>query len=176
MPTSSRSHLSLLGEKGHAKNNLSRRTRPAGKERASHRAGTSRSDRAVLLRPESTHRRQQLRPEHQPVQRDRLRRDRVPTACRNPCRARPRSKKRSKKGIDGSQGNVGMIAGWRDLRLGDVCELKYGKSLPKATRSGEGFGVFGSNGEVGRHNKTLTGGMTIIIGRNGLSRRGHVLV
>ena len=60
-----------------------------------------------------------------------------------------------------------MIAGWKDLRLGDVCELRYGKSLPKAKRSGEGFGVFGSNGEVGRHTEALTWGKTIIIGRKG---------
>ena len=60
-----------------------------------------------------------------------------------------------------------MIADWKDLRLGDVCELKYGKSLPKAKRSGEGFSVFGSNGEVGRHREALTWGKTIIIGRKG---------
>ena len=60
-----------------------------------------------------------------------------------------------------------MIADWKDLRLGDVCELKYGKSLPKAKRSGEGFGVFGSNGEVGRHTEALTWGKTIIVGRKG---------
>ena len=60
-----------------------------------------------------------------------------------------------------------MIAGLRELRLGDVCELKYGKSLPEAKRSGDSFAVFGSNGEVGRHDEALTGGTTIIVGRKG---------
>ena len=60
-----------------------------------------------------------------------------------------------------------MTVGWRELRLGDVCEFKYGKSLPKAKRSGEGFAVFGSNGQVGRHQDALTGGKTIIVGRKG---------
>lgn len=60
-----------------------------------------------------------------------------------------------------------MAVGWRALRLGDVCELKYGKSLPKAKRSGEGFAVFGSNGQIGRHKDALTSGETIIVGRKG---------
>ena len=60
-----------------------------------------------------------------------------------------------------------MAVDWRELRLGDVCELKYGKSLPKAKRSGEGFAVFGSNGQIGRHKDALTSGKTIIVGRKG---------
>ena len=60
-----------------------------------------------------------------------------------------------------------MAVGWRELRLGDVCELRYGKSLPKAKRSGEGFAVFGSNGQIGRHGDALTAGKTIIVGRKG---------
>ena len=60
-----------------------------------------------------------------------------------------------------------MSAGWRALQLGDVCQFKYGKSLPKARRSGSGFGVFGSNGQVGLHDEALTDGTTIIVGRKG---------
>ena len=60
-----------------------------------------------------------------------------------------------------------MAVDWRELRLGDVCELRYGKSLPKAKRSGDGFAVFGSNGQVGRHKDALTSGKTIIVGRKG---------
>ena len=60
-----------------------------------------------------------------------------------------------------------MTVGWRDLRLGDVCELKYGKSLPKTNRSGSGFCVFGSNGQVGRHDEAITAGPAIIVGRKG---------
>ena len=60
-----------------------------------------------------------------------------------------------------------MRSAWPEVCLGDVCELKYGKSLPEASRSGSGFGVFGSNGEVGQHESSLTDGTTIVIGRKG---------
>lgn len=60
-----------------------------------------------------------------------------------------------------------MKAAWPEVTLRDVCELSYGKSLPKAERSGRGFAVFGSNGEVGRHDQALTSGSTIVIGRKG---------
>jgi len=56
---------------------------------------------------------------------------------------------------------------WPLVRLGDVCELRYGKSLAAPARSGTGFGVYGSNGEVGRHTVALTEGPTIVIGRKG---------
>ena len=51
--------------------------------------------------------------------------------------------------------------------VGDVCEFRYGKSLPEIRRTGSGFGVFGSNGEVGRHKYALTAGPTIVVGRKG---------
>ncbi|WP_445768895.1 restriction endonuclease subunit S [Rheinheimera sp.] len=51
--------------------------------------------------------------------------------------------------------------------LGDLLELLYGKSLPAATRSGEGYPVYGSNGQVGRHNEYLVEGPFIIVGRKG---------
>lgn len=57
--------------------------------------------------------------------------------------------------------------GWRLVTLGDVCEFKYGKSLPETARAGGNVPVFGSNGEVGRHDEPLTAGPTIIIGRKG---------
>ncbi len=60
-----------------------------------------------------------------------------------------------------------MSVEWRAMQLGDVCQLKYGKSLPKAKRSGNGFGVFGSNGQVGLHDEALTDGTTIVVGRKG---------
>jgi len=56
---------------------------------------------------------------------------------------------------------------WRLVTLGEVCEFKYGKSLPEADRSGGATPVFGSNGEVGKHNEALTAGPTIVIGRKG---------
>lgn len=57
--------------------------------------------------------------------------------------------------------------GWSKVRLGDVCELRYGKSLPAGQRSGSGYPVYGSNGEVGRHDSALTSGATVIVGRKG---------
>lgn len=57
--------------------------------------------------------------------------------------------------------------GWTRIELGDICEFRYGKSLPAAKRSGSGYPVFGSNGQVGAHSAALTGGPTIIVGRKG---------
>ena len=56
---------------------------------------------------------------------------------------------------------------WPTVELGEVVELKYGKSLPKSSRSGSGYPVYGSNGEVGRHEIALTTGVTIVVGRKG---------
>ena len=56
---------------------------------------------------------------------------------------------------------------WREVKLGEICEFAYGKSLPADARSGSGFPVFGSNGQVGFHREALTAGETIIVGRKG---------
>jgi type I restriction enzyme, S subunit len=56
---------------------------------------------------------------------------------------------------------------WPSRRLGEICELKYGKSLPECFRSGGSIPVYGSNGIVGSHDSPLTAGETIIIGRKG---------
>jgi len=56
---------------------------------------------------------------------------------------------------------------WPLTRLGDICEFKYGKSLPETARAGGDISVFGSNGIVGAHNSALTNGPTIVIGRKG---------
>ncbi|BAX55652.1 hypothetical protein PDPUS_2_01066 [Photobacterium damselae subsp. piscicida] len=47
--------------------------------------------------------------------------------------------------------------GWKEIHLGTVIELKYGKSLPAKVRDGKGFPVYGSNGEVGKHSSALEG-------------------
>lgn len=60
-----------------------------------------------------------------------------------------------------------LPAGWEQKKIGDVFEFTYGKSLPDRVRSGKGFPVYGSNGIVGYHEKPLTQGETIIIGRKG---------
>ncbi len=59
------------------------------------------------------------------------------------------------------------VARWKDVFLGEVCEFKYGKSLPAKSRVRGRFGVFGSNGQVGTHNAAITHGPTIVVGRKG---------
>ncbi|PWD87443.1 restriction endonuclease subunit S [Ignatzschineria cameli] len=51
--------------------------------------------------------------------------------------------------------------------LGEIIELAYGKSLPAKIRSGEGYSVYGSNGEIGLHDEYLVEGPFIIVGRKG---------
>ncbi len=51
--------------------------------------------------------------------------------------------------------------------LGQLLSLEYGAALPAERRSGHGFPVFGSNGEVGRHDQPLVDGPGIVIGRKG---------
>lgn len=56
---------------------------------------------------------------------------------------------------------------WPEVQLKDVCEFKYGKSLPAADRDGGTFAVYGSNGVVGSNSAAITNGPAIIIGRKG---------
>jgi type I restriction enzyme, S subunit len=56
---------------------------------------------------------------------------------------------------------------WPEVSLGEVCELRYGKALPEASRAFGDVAVFGSNGTVGWHDKAITDGPTIIVGRKG---------
>jgi type I restriction enzyme S subunit len=52
--------------------------------------------------------------------------------------------------------------------LGNLLPLKYGKSLPAASRDSSGsVPVFGSSGVVGSHSAALTTGPTIVVGRKG---------
>jgi len=62
---------------------------------------------------------------------------------------------------------TGARSAWQKVTIREVCNFKYGKALPESTRSGGDVPVFGSNGEVGRHNHALTVGPTIVIGRKG---------
>jgi len=59
------------------------------------------------------------------------------------------------------------IKNWQCVQLRDICELRYGKSLPEAKRDGGEIPVYGSNGIVGYHNEAITNGPTIIVGRKG---------
>jgi type I restriction enzyme S subunit len=49
----------------------------------------------------------------------------------------------------------------------DVLDVKYGKALPEKNRKNGPYAVYGSNGVVGHHDKQLTAGPTIILGRKG---------
>lgn len=56
---------------------------------------------------------------------------------------------------------------WPVVSLAEVCELKYGKSLPASSRARGDYQVYGSNGPVGSHTEALTDGPTIVLGRKG---------
>jgi type I restriction enzyme S subunit len=60
-----------------------------------------------------------------------------------------------------------LMDSWIETNLGDILQFNYGKSLPDRVRSGNGFPVYGSNGIVGNHDKSLTHAETLIIGRKG---------
>jgi len=59
------------------------------------------------------------------------------------------------------------VSGWPEVELGEICEFKYGKSLPAEARDGGPFPVYGSNGVVGSHSAAITGAPVVIIGRKG---------
>jgi type I restriction enzyme S subunit len=56
---------------------------------------------------------------------------------------------------------------WKQTRLGNEVELLYGKGLPASARITGEIPVYGSNGIVGFHNKSLVEGPGIIVGRKG---------
>lgn len=58
-------------------------------------------------------------------------------------------------------------AGWPEVALGAICELRYGRSLPANQRAPGGITVYGANGAVGTHDAALTSGAAIIVGRKG---------
>lgn len=57
--------------------------------------------------------------------------------------------------------------GWEVKMLGEVAELNYGKALKKEERRDGPCPVFGSSGQVGTHECSLTHGPGIIVGRKG---------
>ena len=60
-----------------------------------------------------------------------------------------------------------MREGWEQTTLGDLLRLEYGKALPAKNRIPGDVVVFGSNGAVGTHNKSLVEGPGIVVGRKG---------
>ncbi|QSX36176.1 restriction endonuclease subunit S [Shewanella sedimentimangrovi] len=61
----------------------------------------------------------------------------------------------------------GIPTGWEVEKLGNICELAYGKALKKEDREDGQIPVYGSSGVVGYHNKALTKQGGIIVGRKG---------
>jgi type I restriction enzyme S subunit len=61
------------------------------------------------------------------------------------------------------------------LLLGDLFELKYGKSLRKDMRNEGTVPVFGSNGQVDVHSESLVNHPTIIVGRKGSIGEVHLV-
>ena len=57
--------------------------------------------------------------------------------------------------------------GWEVKALGDLLELAYGKALKADSRHNGDVPVYGSNGEVGWHDKRLVQGPGIVVGRKG---------
>ena len=64
--------------------------------------------------------------------------------------------------------DVGVIPdGWSVKLLGELLELAYGKSLRSSERQGGSIPVYGSNGQVGWHDRKLVDGPGIVVGRKG---------
>jgi type I restriction enzyme S subunit len=61
----------------------------------------------------------------------------------------------------------GVPEGWERVPLGDRVALNYGKALKAENRVGGPYSVYGSSGIVGFHEKALTQGPGIIVGRKG---------
>lgn len=65
--------------------------------------------------------------------------------------------------------------GWATATLAELFNFKYGKGLPHEKRNSRGcVNVYGSNGVVGVHDRGLTKGTTIIVGRKGSVGEIHI--
>lgn len=56
---------------------------------------------------------------------------------------------------------------WPTMKLGDICDIIYGKALKKRDRVAGPVPVYGSNGVVDYHSEALFEGPTIVVGRKG---------
>lgn len=62
----------------------------------------------------------------------------------------------------------GKKNGWKEKKIGDIFILNYGKGISRLERSKNGkYSVYGANGELGKTDKFLIDGDSIIIGRKG---------
>ena len=57
--------------------------------------------------------------------------------------------------------------GWEVKVLSELVELAYGKSLKADSRRAGNIPVYGSNGQIGRHDEKLVDGPGVIVGRKG---------
>lgn len=61
-----------------------------------------------------------------------------------------------------------MKGRWRELSIGEILKLEYGKPLDESDRKSNGrFPVYGANGEMGRTDKFYHDRSSIIVGRKG---------
>ena len=66
-----------------------------------------------------------------------------------------------------------MKKSWKEDSLGNLLELIYGLSLPKAVRNVGSVPVYGSNGIVGYNDKPFVFDEGIIVGRKGSAGNVH---
>ena len=67
-----------------------------------------------------------------------------------------------------------LAAGWKWVKLGDVCQFKYGSGLTQRSRIPGPIPVYGSNGIVGTHSESLIEAPALIIGRKGSAGQVHM--
>lgn len=60
-----------------------------------------------------------------------------------------------------------MSSEWKEVKLKDICEFKYGKNLPASKRRPGPYNVYGSSDIAGTHDEYLVEGPGVIIGRKG---------
>ena len=64
--------------------------------------------------------------------------------------------------------DIGEVpSGWEVRPLGDLVELAYGSALRSSERHAGSVPVFGSNGQVGWHDRPLVDGPGVVVGRKG---------
>lgn len=63
---------------------------------------------------------------------------------------------------------------WRDLKIGDILTLEYGKALQDYRNGNGDFDVFGTNGKIGVTETYLHDEPSLIIGRKGAYRGVHL--
>ena len=57
------------------------------------------------------------------------------------------------------------MSGWRDVTLGDVCELKRGYDLPRDSRAAGSIPVISSSGPTGWHDEAKVKAPGVVTGR-----------